>query len=97
MSTKGKLIERFRTRPRDFTFGELTKLLTDLGFTISNKGKTSGSRVRFVNTVQKSIIDVHKPHTQGSPVKESALKDIYEKLVLAKLIEVETKGKNMED
>ena len=49
MSTKEKLIERFKRQPKDFTFDELKSMLYGLGFDISNKGKTSGSRVRFQN------------------------------------------------
>jgi hypothetical protein len=49
VSTKEKLIKRFLALPKDFTFDELVKLLTALGFSISNKGKTSGSRVKFIN------------------------------------------------
>jgi len=81
MTTKDKLIERFRTLPKDFTVNELSKLLKGLGFRISNKGKTSGSRVRFINVESKSIIDLHKPHP-GNIIKESALKDVFEKLML---------------
>lgn len=81
MTAKDKLTERFKTLPKDFTFSELTKLLNGFGFAISRKGKTSGSRVRFINIERKSIIDLHKPHP-SSVVKEGALKDIYEKLIL---------------
>lgn len=81
MTTKDKLVKRFKTLPKDFTFDELSKLLKGLGFEISNKGKTSGSRVRFVNAESKSIIDLHKPHP-GNIIKEGALKDVYEKLIL---------------
>jgi hypothetical protein len=80
MSIKDKLTDRFKKQPKDFTFDELVKLLGALGFDMSNKGKTSGSRVRFYNNEKKMFIDVHKPHTSGSPIKEAALKDIYTKL-----------------
>jgi hypothetical protein len=86
MSTKDKLIERFKTQPKDFTFDELVRLLGFLGFIKSNKGKTSGSRVRFINTVVNCFVDTHKPHTNGAPVKETALKDIYSKLIANNLI-----------
>jgi len=86
MSAKEKLIERFRKQPKDFTFDELKNLLFGFGFVISNKGKTSGSRVRFQNTELKIIIDIHKPHTSGSPIKETALKDIYNSLLNNNLI-----------
>jgi predicted transcriptional regulator len=80
MSTKDKLIERFKRQPKDFTFDELARLLEFLGFVKSNKGKTSGSRVKFNNAALKIAILVHKPHTTGAPVKETALKEIYDYL-----------------
>jgi len=86
MGTKEKLIERFKSHPKDFTFNELKKLLHGFGFEISNKGKTSGSRVRFKNEELKIIIDLHKPHTQGDPIKELALKEIYNNLFSNNLI-----------
>jgi hypothetical protein len=87
MSTKDKLIERLKKQPKDFTFDELVKLLGSFGFELSNKGKTSGSRVRFKNVELKTIIDIHKPHTSGSPIKETALNDVYCCLLSNNLIE----------
>jgi predicted transcriptional regulator len=86
MSTKDKLIERFKKLPKDFTFDELVTLLSGLGFVTSDKGKTSGSRVRFQNSDIKAVIDVHKPHTKGDPIKETALRDIYNRLINNNLI-----------
>ena len=86
MSVKDKLTERFKKQPKDFTFDELKNLLSGLGFVMSNKGKTSGSRVRFQHTELKIIIDIHKPHTQGAPIKENALKEIYNSLLNSNLI-----------
>ena len=86
MSTKEKLIERFKTQPKDFTFSELENLLSVFGFDLKNKGKTSGSRVRFQNFELKIIIDIHKPHTSGSPIKETTLKDIFNTLLNNNLI-----------
>jgi hypothetical protein len=80
MSSINKLIERFKKQPKDFTFDELVKLLNGLGFRMSNKGKTSGSRVRFNNEELKVIIDIHKPHTSGAPVEETTLKAILKRL-----------------
>ena len=55
-----KLIERLKANPKDFTFDEMHSLLTALGFEISNKGKTSGSRVKFFK--DGICIILHKPH-----------------------------------
>ena len=79
MSSKEKLIERFKKQPKDFTYNEMVKLLVGFGYEESHKGKTSGSRVRFINKELKSVIDFHKPHP-GSIMKEGALKDVYKKL-----------------
>jgi len=86
MSAKEKLIERFKRQPKDFTFDELKKLLDGFGFELSNKGKTSGSRVRFQNSELQVIIDIHKPHTSGAPINETALKNIYNSLSNSNLI-----------
>ena len=62
MSKKDKLAKRLKSRPRDFEYEEAETLLKALGFTQSNKGKTSGSRVRF--SLNGYSIDMHKPHPQ---------------------------------
>ncbi|GHS98301.1 hypothetical protein FACS189421_06660 [Bacteroidia bacterium] len=77
MSTKDKLIERFKRQPKDFTFDELVNLLACYGFTKNNKGKTSGSRVEFENA-QDSII-VHKPHPSNI-IKGYQMKQIFDYL-----------------
>lgn len=55
-----KLIERLKSNPKDFTFDEMQSLLLALGFELSNKGKTSGSRVKFFK--DDVCIILHKPH-----------------------------------
>jgi len=63
MSRKGKLLLRFLSRPKDFTFDETVRLLRDLGFRKVSAGTTSGSRVRFKNDdYPENIIKFHKPH-----------------------------------
>ena len=64
----------------------MKSLLAGLGFELSNKGKTSGSRVRFQNQELKIIIDIHKPHTSGAPINETALKSIHNSLLNNNLI-----------
>ena len=60
MSKKQKLIDRLKSRPRDFEYDEAESLLLSLGFNKSNKGKTSGSRVAFDNGLTR--LELHKPH-----------------------------------
>ncbi|NDV59989.1 type II toxin-antitoxin system HicA family toxin [Bacteroides sp. 519] len=62
MTKKDKLIERFLLQPKDFSFNELTRLFNTLGFYIDTKGKTSGSRVIFINEEKVLSYSVHKPH-----------------------------------
>ncbi|MPN52835.1 hypothetical protein SDC9_200498 [bioreactor metagenome] len=50
MGTKEKLIERFLTLPKDFTYEEVKRLFGILGYVEKTKGGTSGSRVEFVST-----------------------------------------------
>lgn len=61
MGQKEKLIQKLKSRPRDFTFEEAETLLQYLSFTKSNKGRTSGSRVMFISEEHGSIL-IHKPH-----------------------------------
>lgn len=47
MSKIDKAKERLCSRPKDYTYSEARYLLSQLGFEEFNKGKTSGSRVKF--------------------------------------------------
>lgn len=61
MGKKEKLIQRLKSRPKDFTFDEAEILLGYLSYSRSNKGKTSGSRVMFTSERHAAIL-LHKPH-----------------------------------
>ncbi len=76
MSKNDKIVERFLTLPKDFTFDEIEKLLTIFGYEKTNKGKTSGSRVMFKKDGSAPIL-LHKPHP-GNIVKYYALKQVYD-------------------
>ena len=74
-----KLLVKFKSNPKDLTWGELVKIFTHFGFVeISKKGKTGGCRVKFVNN-NKDIINLHKPHPDKI-VKEYVIRQILEKL-----------------
>ena len=77
MGTKEKLIERFKRQPKDFSWDELVRLFSLLGFEMGNKGKTSGSRVIFVKG--ELTYFAHKPHP-GSIVKGCVMKQVLEYL-----------------
>jgi hypothetical protein len=61
--------------PSDFKVNELNTLLKHFGFIITNKGKTSGSRMAYINEKTGDIIRIHKPHP-GKIIKAYVLKDI---------------------
>lgn len=61
MGKKEKLIQRLKSKPKDFTFDEAETLLGYLSYSKSNKGKTSGSRVAFTSENHAPIL-LHKPH-----------------------------------
>ena len=65
MTRKEKLIKRLLTRPKDFSWDEMRKLLAALSFEEVKTGKTSGSRRRFINS-SGIIISLHKPHPQNT-------------------------------
>lgn len=62
MSKIQKLINKLKHKPKDFTYEEAKRLLENLDFIEYNKGKTSGSRVAFVNKKAHIKIELHKPH-----------------------------------
>ena len=86
MSTKDKLIERFKRQPKDFTWQELVRLLGIYGFDIDNKGKTSGSRTVFVK--DNDEIEVHKPHPSNM-IKGYVMKNVLKFLIDKDLIKDE--------
>ena len=79
MGSKEKLVERFKKKPKDFTYEEAVSLLSHFGYEVHNKGATSGSRVRFKNEATGVYIDIHRPHS-GSIMKEWMVKTIYQHL-----------------
>jgi hypothetical protein len=80
MTQKEKSIERFLTMPSDFHYDELVRLLHYFGFQEMAKGKTSGTRVKFVHSDGEAIV-MHKPHPTGI-LKHYQLKQIKELLGL---------------
>jgi hypothetical protein len=61
MSRREKLIQRFLTKPSDFSWSELKSLLEVAGYLLESGGKTGGSRVKFLHPEHPPII-MHKPH-----------------------------------
>ena len=83
MSKKQKLIERLQSKPKNMTFDELETALSALGYYRSNKGKTSGSRVKFFGNGADIVI--HKPHPRKE-IKPYQIEQILEILESEDLI-----------
>jgi len=71
------LIDRLNSRPKDFTYDEARTLLGLYGFIEDTKGRTSGSRVMFVNKLLDVNFRLHKPHPNNI-LKEYQLKELIE-------------------
>lgn len=68
---------RLQKLPKDYTFEEAKSLLKSLGFIEMNKGKTSGSRVKFYRSKDGKMINLHKPHPEKE-MKSYAVKQLYD-------------------
>lgn len=76
MGKRDKLWDRIHSKPKDFTWQELTSLLTGLGFELLNG---AGSRCKFVHTQRKIVISLHKPHP-GNIVKSYVIEQVIQYL-----------------
>ena len=79
MGKKEKLIKKLRSNPKDFTFLEAETLFGYFDYHRDDKGKTSGSRVRFFNDARNAGITIHRPHPQND-LKDYQVKEILEHL-----------------
>ena len=86
MGKKEKLIERLKSIPKNFTFEEMKHALELLEFEMFNKGKTSGSRVKFLKgNISIILIILHKPHPRKE-LLEYQIKQVLEILEKEDLI-----------
>ena len=72
MGRTEKLLERLRSRPTDFTYEEVVRVLGYLGFSEVPTG--GGSRVRFQHADGRQF-RMHKPHP-GSIVKRYVVEEL---------------------
>ena len=82
MTKAEKLINRFLTRPKDFTYNELLRFLNSLGY---KEQQGSGSRIVFSNESIKHNIKLHKPHP-GNILKRYQIDLIIQELKLRNLL-----------
>lgn len=79
MTKREKLLERLLQKPSNFEYDEARTLLSRLGYSEENRGRTSGSRVAFVNNETRHIIRLHKPHP-GNILKRYQLEQLIDEL-----------------
>ena len=65
MTKQEKLLVRFLSKPTDFSFNEIKRLLKGFSYSVIKTGKTSGSRVAFYHEERRHLIRLHKPHPQN--------------------------------
>jgi predicted RNA binding protein YcfA (HicA-like mRNA interferase family) len=59
VSKADKLLNRICSKPKDFTWGELTTLLAGFGFELV---KGNGSSRKFLHPSTKVVLMMHEPH-----------------------------------
>lgn len=64
MVNQTKTIQKIKSGSGNITFIEVSSLLQHLGYKELNKGKTSGSRIKFIKN--NKPIYLHKPHPRKS-------------------------------
>ncbi len=70
MSKRDKLIARFLSRPKDFTYAELITVMGNYGF---KEEQGAGSRAWFVNDAG-IVFNLHRPHGK-KPLKDYQIRD----------------------
>ena len=76
MTKQEKLLSKFISRPTDFTYNELIRLLRGFGY---EELQESGSRVVFRNEQIKHNIKLHKPHP-GNVLKRYQIELVIQEL-----------------
>jgi len=82
MTRHEKLLSKFLSKPINFTYNELIRLLRAFGY---KELQGSRSRVVFRNETIKHNIKIHKPHP-GTVLKRYQIDLIIQELKLKKLI-----------
>ena len=72
--------ERLKSIPTDYTFREAVTLMQRLGFTLCQKGHTSGSRILFFRERDEAKVALHKPHP-GDVMKKYAVEQLVVQLI----------------
>ena len=59
MAKIDKALKKIKSKPTDFTWSELAKIMTHFGYQLL---EGSGSRVKFYHKEKDSLLNIHKPH-----------------------------------
>ena len=72
MGKHEKLLHRLRSKPRDFTWNEVQRLLAGFGY---EEEAGSGSRRKFINRRSGVVIAMHQPHP-GNELKSYQVSEL---------------------
>jgi hypothetical protein len=62
MSKLVKALERLQSKPRDFSWNELTSLMESFGYELKTTG---GSSRKFIHVETRATLFIHEPHPQN--------------------------------
>lgn len=65
MTNINKIISKFKSNSKNITFNETERVLKYVGYLKDNKGKTSGSRIRFFKSSSENLL-LHRPHPRNT-------------------------------
>lgn len=65
MTNINKIISKFKNNSKNITFSETERVLKHVGYLKDNKGKTSGSRIRFFKSNSENLL-LHRPHPRNT-------------------------------
>lgn len=77
MSKIDSLVKKLcqKPTPSDFRYSDAKKILESFGYIESNKGATSGSRVKFYHPKTGAAVLLHKPHP-GDQMRQGAVESV---------------------
>ena len=75
MTRVEKLARQLMARPRTFRFDDAVRVMAWYGFDLDEKGKTSGSRMRFYREDDGRMMLMHIPHP-GDELRSAAVREL---------------------
>lgn len=72
VSQQRKLLEKLKSKPKDFRWDELEKLLSGFGY---RQEQNRGSRRKFIHEGSGVMISLHRPHP-GNELKSYQIRDV---------------------